>query len=139
MNGNVLVRAGSHSGGGLLLGSFLRLLLSSTALLLKPGRTALASSLGLVTAGLGLVSERLLTLLLGLGLVDELDQSTLVLEHVTLALQVEGMVQVLVNLLGFPVLVQEPAENTLTADPHNLQRSSEDPHMHLHHVPRRVR
>ena len=49
-----------------------------------PGSTALAGRAGLETASLGLVGERLLAGLLSLGLVDEFDKSTLVLESATL-------------------------------------------------------
>ena len=49
-----------------------------------------------------LVSQHLGSGLLSLLLVDELHQDTLVLEHVTLGLQVKFVVQVAVNLLGLP-------------------------------------
>jgi hypothetical protein len=42
------------------------------------------------------------------------------LEDVTLALQVQLVVQMTVNLLGLTVLAQQTAQNTLTADPDNL-------------------
>ena len=49
-----------------------------------------------------LVSQHLGSGLLSLLLVDELHQDTLVLEHVTLGLQVKFVVQVTVNLLSLP-------------------------------------
>ena len=49
-----------------------------------------------------LVSQHLGSGLLCLLLVDELHQDTLVLEHVTLGLQVQLVVQVTVNLLCLP-------------------------------------
>jgi hypothetical protein len=50
----------------------------------SPGGAAITGRAGLKTASLGLVGEGLLTGLLGLGLVDELHQGTLVLEGATL-------------------------------------------------------
>ena len=85
-----------------------------------PGSTAFAGGAGLKTTGFGLVCEGLLAGLLCLGLVDELDQSTLVLEGATLALEVEHVVQVLVDLLGLAVLLEQPAQNTLAAHPLHL-------------------
>ena len=49
-----------------------------------------------------LVSQHLGSGLLCLLLVDELHQDSLVLEHVTLSLQVQLVVQVTVNLLSLP-------------------------------------
>ena len=53
-----------------------------------------------------LVSQHLGSGLLSLLLVDELHQDTLVLEHVTLGLQVQLMVQMAVNLLSLPVIIR---------------------------------
>ena len=53
-----------------------------------------------------LVSQHLGSGLLCLLLVDELHQDTLVLEHVTLGLQVQLMVQMAVNLLSLPVIIR---------------------------------
>ena len=53
-----------------------------------------------------LVSQHLGSGLLSLLLVDELHQDTLVLEHVTLSLQVQLVVQVTVNLLSLPVNIR---------------------------------
>ena len=49
-----------------------------------------------------LVRQHLRPGLLSLLLVDELHEDPLVLEHVTLGLQVQLMVQVAINLLGLP-------------------------------------
>jgi len=81
---------------------------------------ALASSLVLVTTGLGLLVKELGAVLLGLGGEDVLHQNTLVLEGVTLGLHVKGVVKVLVNLLGLPVLAEEPPQDTHTPHPDNL-------------------
>merc|ERR1719454_1526048 len=60
--------------------------------------------------------------LLELGLVDVLHQDTLVLEHVTLHLDVQLVVQVLVDLLGLAVLLKHATEHTQAAHPQNLLR-----------------
>merc|ERR1719213_989176 len=66
---------------------------------------------------LSLVSDLLLHDLLGLLLVDVLDQDTLILEHITLALHVKDVVQVLVNLLRVAVLLQQTTEHTQATHP----------------------
>jgi hypothetical protein len=50
----------------------------------SPGGAAITGRAGLKTASLGLIGESLLTRLLGLGLVNELHEGTLVLEGATL-------------------------------------------------------
>merc|ERR1712144_9475 len=81
--------------------------------------------LGLGTTSLGLVGDLLLHLLLALLLVDGLDEHTLVLEHVTLALHVQGVVQVLVDLLGITVLLEQTTEHAKAAHPdHTLGHAS---------------
>merc|ERR1711907_435675 len=77
----------------------------------------LLESLGLDTTSLSLVSDLLLHDLLGLLLVDVLDQDTLILEHVTLALHVKDVVQVLVDLLRVAVLLQQATEHAQAAHP----------------------
>merc|ERR1712031_51473 len=74
-------------------------------------------SLGLDTASLSLVSHLLLHDLLGLLLVDVLDQDTLILEHITLAFLVQDVVQVLVDLLRVAVLLQQATEHTQATHP----------------------
>merc|ERR1719312_1466448 len=66
------------------------------------GDTLLSSASGflvLSSASLGLVSQLLRTKGLGLLFVDELHQNALVLEHITLALDVELVVKMAVDLL----------------------------------------
>merc|ERR1719263_1353869 len=91
---------------------------------LDRGRLGLALARGLVLlpARLGLVGERLLEGLLLLGLVDVLHQHALVLELVTLGLEVQRVVQVLVDLLRLAVLLQQPAQHTHPTDPQHLDR-----------------
>merc|ERR1719384_2563311 len=76
--------------------------------------------LHLSAAGLGLVSQHLGSGLLSLLLVDELHQDSLVLEHVTLCLQVQLVVQMPVNLLSLPVSLEEPPEDPHPLDPELL-------------------
>merc|ERR1712215_221352 len=76
--------------------------------------------LDLGTASLGLVSEHLGTRVLSLALVDELHEHTLVLEHVALALHVEGVVQVAVDLLSLAVLLQETTQHPHAPHPKDL-------------------
>merc|ERR1719424_2028494 len=77
--------------------------------------------LGLLLARLLLIQERLRLCLLGLHLVDRFHKHTLVLVAVTLGLAVEEVVQVLVDLLGLPVLPEQATENTLTAHPKHFR------------------
>jgi len=67
-----------------------------------------------------LVSQHLGPGLLCLLLVDVLHEDTLVLESVTLGLQVQLVVQVAVNLLGLPVSLEQPPKDTHSHDPHGL-------------------
>ena len=80
----------------------------------------LAGSLGLQALGVHLLLGVPHACLLGLGLVDMLDESTLVLEGVTLAEMIELVVQVLVDLAGGTVLDEETAEDTETTHPQDL-------------------
>ena len=57
---------------------------------------------GLIVIAVYLVRQHLGPGLLSLLLVDELHEDPLVLEHITLGLQVKFVVQVAVNLLGLP-------------------------------------
>lgn len=75
-------------------------------------------------AGGDLLREDLLLGALDLLLVDVLDQDTLVLEDVSLGLQVGLVVEVTVDLLGFTVLLEETAEDALTAEPEELGGST---------------
>jgi len=71
-------------------------------------------------SGLSLLSELLLSDLLLLHLVDGLDEDGLVLELVTLGGQVEVMVDVLGDLLGFSILSQESSKDSLSSHPEDL-------------------
>lgn len=82
--------------------------------------TALACLTHLGTPGLGLVSQHLAALLLGLLLVNVFHEDTLVLEHITLALHVQIVVQMAINLLAVAVLLQQTTEHTLALHPHQL-------------------
>jgi len=53
--------------------------------------------------------------------VNGLQQDTLVLELVTLGMQVESVVDVLINFLGITHLMKEAAEHTDTAHPDHLE------------------
>merc|ERR1712224_163948 len=78
--------------------------------------------LGLGTTSLGLVGDLLLHGGLALLLVDGLDEHTLVLEDVTLALHVQGVVEVLVDLLGVAVLLEKTAKHTKASHPDDSSR-----------------
>jgi len=88
--------------------------------LLPPGILPLSACLALGALGLKLISNGLLSCLLSLGLVDTLHKNSLVLEHVTLDLQVHVVVHVLVNLLRLTVLAQKAPQDTHPAHPQNL-------------------
>lgn len=93
--------------------------MSLEAFLLLLG-TAFTGLLVLVAVGLSLLFDGLNTGVLGLELVDGLNQVALVLVDVTLALKVEIAVQVLVNLLLSAILGKKTAEDAKTADPEEL-------------------
>ena len=95
---------------------------NSASLLLNALSAALTKSLVLGTENLSLFSKGLGTQLLGLSLVNVFHKHTLVLETVTLGLDVEGVVQVLVNLASLTVLAQKTAEDTHAAHPEDLGR-----------------
>ena len=126
-----------------------RLLLVATnqrlPLLLDTLLPPLARSLGLRTLGVHLLLESPVASLLGLGLVDlramsvhwnapdqamlsrqratyVFNESTLVLEGVTLGEVVQLVVEVLVDLSGGTVLDEKTAEDTETAHPQNLAK-----------------
>lgn len=84
--------------------------------------TALAGSLVLVAVSLSLLLDGLNTGILGLELVDRLDQVALVLVDVSLDLKVELVVQVLVDLLLGTVLLEKTAEDAETTNPEELGR-----------------
>jgi hypothetical protein len=82
--------------------------------------TTFTDSLVLGTENISLFSKSLGTDLFSLGLVDVFHQDTLVLETVTLGLEVKVVIQVLVDLTSFSVLGEETTENTHTTHPDNL-------------------
>merc|ERR1712025_817840 len=105
--GSLLLLLGGHSSGSLIL-----LLVSRKHLLLLlslPVLPPLTCFLDLGPTGVSLVSQHL-----GPGLL------CLLLEGVSLCLQVQLVVQVAVNLLGLPVSLKQPPEDAHSHDPHGL-------------------
>lgn len=98
----------------------LSLVQESLSLLLNSLLSSLSSSSVSQSSGLSLLLQRLLTSSLGLSLDDVLDQSSLVLESVTLGRQVQAVVQVLVNLASVSVLGQQSSQDSQSSHPHNL-------------------
>lgn len=92
----------------------------SVALGLDTLLSSLAVGLVLSTLGIHLLLEQTLTVSLSLGLLDVLDESTLVLESVTLAQVVELVVKVLVDLASGTVADEKTTENTHAAHPEEL-------------------
>lgn len=92
--------------------------------LLLLGQDALLAPLARLThsrtPGLGLVVQLLRACLLRLLLVDVLHQDALVLEHVTLGLHVQLVVQVPVDLLRVPVLLQQTTQHSHALHPQEL-------------------
>jgi len=91
------------------------------------GDALLSSSSGLLvlgSPGLGLVSQLLGAQSFGLLLVDELHQDALVLEHVTLALDVELVVKMTVDFLVFPVFLEKTPEDAHPPHPQLLDGHS---------------
>ena len=79
---------------------------------------------GLESSGLSLFLELGLSDLLLLHLVDGLDQNRFVLELVTLGAEVEVMIDILGDLLGFSILLEKSSEDSLSSHPENLRRHS---------------
>jgi len=87
------------------------------------GDTLLSSASGFLVLGsasLGLVSQLLRTKGLGLLFVDKFHQDALVLEHITLALDVELVVKMAVDLLVLSVLLQETTQHAHPPHPQLL-------------------
>lgn len=82
--------------------------------------TTSALGTSLLTTSLSLGGEKLHTSLLSLGLVNMFHQDTLVLELVTLALKVQLVVQVTVDLGRFSIFSQETTEDSHTTHPDDL-------------------
>merc|ERR1719476_116075 len=70
--------------------------------------------------GLLLLEQSLLFGVFSLILMDEFNQHTLVLVHVTLALEVELVVLFLVDLLSLTVLLQQSTQHTRATHPQDL-------------------
>merc|ERR1712054_183513 len=90
---------------------------STTDVVLNLFGTLSLQGLGLGTTSLGLLSNLSFHDALGLFLVNGLNQHTLVLEYISLALHVDGVVEVLVDLLGITVLLQQATEHTKATHP----------------------
>ena len=75
---------------------------------------------GLDLSSVFLLSELFLSDLLLLHLVDGFDEDRLVLELVTLGSEVEMMIDIRVDLLGFSILSEESSENSLSTHPEDL-------------------
>lgn len=73
-----------------------------------------------VSSGLGLVAQHLCTSLLGLLLVNVLHENALVLEHITLCLHVQLVVQMSVDFLGLAVLLEQATQNSHAGHPEEL-------------------
>ena len=74
----------------------------------------------LLSSGLALLSLIKFTLLLGLHLVDGLNEHGLVLELVALCSEVEVVVEFLGNLLGLAVLPEQASEHALSPHPEHF-------------------
>jgi len=75
---------------------------------------------GLDLSGFSLFFKLLFSDLFLLHLVDGFDQDVLVLEQVTLGGDVEMMIDILVNLLGFSILLEKSSEDSLSSHPEDL-------------------
>ena len=109
--------------GGFLLWSrflFLILLLENSHLFHLPVNSLLFSLLILLSSGLSLISQLLLSDLFLLHLVDGLNKHSLVLELVTLGCQIEVVVNIFCDLLALPILPQQPSQNSLSSHPQHL-------------------
>lgn len=94
----------------------------SLSLLLDSLLSSLSGSSVSRSSGLGLLLQRLLTGSLSLSLDDVLNQSSLVLEGVTLGSHVQVVVQVLVDLASISVLSQQSSQDSQSSHPNNLRR-----------------
>ena len=75
---------------------------------------------GLDSSGFSLFLKLGLSDFLLLHLVDGFDQNGFVLELVTLGAEIEMMVDILGDLLGFSVLLEKSSEDSLSSHPENL-------------------
>jgi hypothetical protein len=92
--------------------------------LLQTHRLPLAGGLVLHPACLELLLQGLRPRLFGLGLVDVLHKDALVLENITLAAQVQLVVQITVDFLSLPVLAQHVTKHALPPHPLHLLRQT---------------
>jgi len=92
-------------------------LLGSDALLSSPPRLLILGSTGFC-----LIRQLLGSQSFGLLLMDKLHQNALILEHVTLALNVELVIKVAIDLLVLSVLLQETTQNAHPPHPQLLDR-----------------
>ena len=76
------------------------------------------------SSSLSLLLELGLSDFLALHLVDGLDQYRFVLELVTLGAEVEVMIDILGDLLGLSILLEESSKNSLSSHPEDLGRHS---------------
>lgn len=124
LGGGSSLLGGLLSGGGLGGGSFdwlvLNLLGDTSELLELLGDSLLLSDGVLESSGLLLLFELLFSDLLLLHLVDGLDEDGLVLELVTLGGEIEVVVDVLGDLLGFSVFSKKSSEDSLSSHPEDF-------------------
>ena len=83
---------------------------------------AFSDLLVLCATGLGLLSKLLGASVLGLLLEDVLHQIALVLESITLGLEIQVVVEMLVDLLGVTILLKQMSEHTHATKPKDLFR-----------------
>merc|ERR1719461_1349836 len=89
-----------------------------------PFLAPLTGLLNLGPSGVSLIAQHFGPSLFGLLLVNEFHQDTLVLEHITLGLQVQLVVQVTVDLLGLTVTFEESPQHSHPLHPHLFLRHS---------------
>ena len=70
------------------------------------------------------IPELFRPLLLGLLLMDELHEDSLILKHITLSLKVEVVIQMSVDLLILSVLLEQPSEDSHAPNPQHFDRHS---------------
>ena len=80
----------------------------------------LLSSSGLDSSGIPLFSKFVLSDLLLLHLMDGFNKNELVLIKVTLGMEVEVMIDILGDLLGFSIFLEKSSEDSLSSHPQDL-------------------
>uniref|UniRef100_A0A1L8D7V2 Uncharacterized protein n=1 Tax=Nyssomyia neivai TaxID=330878 RepID=A0A1L8D7V2_9DIPT len=86
--------------------------------------TALPGLTDTLTSCLSLIIKHLGTLLFGLLLVNVFHEDALILEHITLTLHVEIVIQMPINFLCIPVLLEQAPEYTHPLHPQILHGHS---------------